>query len=63
MEKVIKYCVIKNRWVGMIFYNGGMVKAFFYGKKPKMRQLKGLAKKAKHQVAVNATAESDWYSC
>ena len=60
MEKVIKWCAVKNRWVGMIFYSGGMVKEFFYGKKPKSRQLKELAKKARYQIAVNSTAESDW---
>ena len=43
----------------MIYYNGGMVKKFF-SKKPKLRQLNGIAKTARHYLSVNATAENDW---
>ena len=59
MKKVIAYCAVKNRWVGMVYYNGGMVKKYF-GKKPKLRQLNGIAKTARHYISVNATAENDW---
>ena len=57
MKKVIAYCKVKNRWVGMVYYKGGMVRQFFSAK-PKIRQLNGIAKKARNYIGVNKIAKS-----
>jgi len=53
VEKVIRYCAVKNRWVGMVFYPGGMVKKFFITK-PKLKQLNGICETARRYIAIDA---------